>query len=263
VGVRTFEVTVRRRLVAKGEESGVSANEAVVAVRRLRSPDQRGQGRADTPETGQVTADRLAEMEQCAVSIRSWNPLVIPGLLQTLPYAAAAIRTALPALPVEEVQRRAYQRGRRIRAFVERWTSHRGLGHAWFIIGQSAIRQPLINPRAHAGQLLQVMEMSKLPQVLVQVLPDEVPTPGRSGQFTVYNLEKKTPAPTPGAQLPGTRVGYIETPVGAWYTTRTDDVARLYSGFSDMIGAAWSRDRSREYIKEEMKCWGTTVERLS
>lgn len=230
------------------------------ALRRLRAPDQRGQGRAETLETGQVTADRLRAMEAYAVSVRAWNPQVVPGLCQTLQYAAAAIRMALPGLPTDEVELRAVQRARRVQAFYERWAAHVDtVGYAWFIIGESAICRPLTDSRAHAGQLRRLLALSEFPRVQLQVLPDDVPTPGRAGQFTVYGLEVGATAPMPGAGLPGTRVGYLETPVGAWYTTRTEDTARLYSGFSEMIGAAHGPAETHEFIREALE-WTLTSE---
>lgn len=238
----------------------MGAIEVQEAVRLLRAPDQRGQGRAETPETGQVTADRLAAMEGHAVSVRTWNPQIVPGLLQTIQYAAGAIKMGLPGLPVEEVERRAVQRARRVQAFYERWARHVDtVGFAWFIIGESAVRQPLINPHAHAGQLRRLLALADFPKVQIQVLPDSVPTPGRAGQFAVYGLEAGCPAPVPGPGLPGTRVGYLETPVGAWYTTRTEDTARLYSGFLEMIGAAYGPAETREFIREELECWEPAV----
>lgn len=231
------------------------------ALRLLRARDQRGQGRAETPETGPATADRLAAMEAHAVSVRAWNPQVVPGLLQTVQYAAGAIKTGLPGLPLEEVERRAVQRARRVQAFYERWAQHvETVGFAWFIIGESAIRRPLISPYAHAGQLHRLLALSEFPRVRIQVLPDGVPTSGRAGQFTVYGLEPGGSAPVPGGELPGTRVGYLETPVGAWYTTRVQDTARLYSGFSDMVGAAYDPAESRECIREELECWAPMAE---
>jgi hypothetical protein len=90
-----------------------------VALRALRSPDQRNQGRAET-ETGRAMVDRLAALEACAMTVRAWNPSIIPGLLQTSRYAAGAIKTGYPSLSAEEIHTLACARAERIAAFLSR-----------------------------------------------------------------------------------------------------------------------------------------------
>lgn len=214
------------------------------ALRGLRAPDQRNMGRATDADHGEATAENLAAVEGLARTVRAWNPQIVPGLLQTLPYAAGAIKTAHPALPGEEIQRRALQRQERIRAFAKRWTEDQGTGYAWFVLGESAITEPVINPHSHAGQLEHLLDVAEtFDKVVIQVLPDYVPTPGRTGQFSCYELQG------------GQRVGYLETLVGGWYTSRPEDIARMYAAFSDMLGVAMSPSDSRVYIKEELKWW--------
>ena len=229
-----------------------TTREAEAALRALAAPDQRGQGRA-APEVGEVDADRLGALEEHAVSVRAWNPGVVPGLCQTLAYAAGAIKTAVPALPSEEIQRRALRRGQRIAAWSRRLAD--GGGTASFILGEPAVNQPLVNAHTHGAMLAHLLEMSARPGVRVQILLDGTPTPGRFGQFTLYGLQPATQAPLADERPRGTRVGYLETPVGAWYTTRSEDIARLHSGFADITRAALSVGESQRFIQEELACW--------
>lgn len=218
------------------------------AIRHLRATDQRDQGRAETPETGPVTAERLAGIEALAVTVRAFNPSVVPGLLQTARYAAGAIKAALPALPAEEVQRRAHRRAARVDAWLGRWCDTPTVGPARFVIGSAALTQPLAGPQAHAQQLRHLVNLSAShSKLLLQILPEHTPVPGRSGQFSLYGLE----AAVGGGQ--GVRVGYLETPVGGWYTTRSADVARLHTGFTDLTGAALTPADSRDHIQEVLR----------
>lgn len=214
------------------------------ALAALRAPDQRNQGRAATPETGEVTAERLAAVEAHAVTIRAWNPQLIPGLLQTTRYAAAAVVTTAPAIPAGEVQRRAHQRAARVDAFLTRWQDPART--AVFIVGEHAIRQPLTHTAAHRAQLRQVLNVADLPNVEVRIMPTGTPSPGRLGRCALYALE---PAAGTGH---GARVGYLETPVGGWYTTRSADVALLRASFEDMTTAALGADGSRSLILEAL-----------
>lgn len=216
------------------------------ALAALRAPDQRRQGRAHTPETGEITAERLAAVEAHAVTVRAWNPSVIPGLLQTTRYATAAVAGARPSLPVEDVQRYAHHRAARVDRFLERW----GTGSAqaaWFAVGEQAIRQPIAHQSAHRVQLQQLLNVMGLPRVHVRVVPVDRPVPGRPGQLAVYGL-----APADGGRGRGARLGYLESSVGAWYTLRSDDVARLHTVFEGIIEVALSADDSRSLILEAL-----------
>lgn len=222
-------------------------------------------GRAQTAEYGEATAEILAEVESTAVTIRAWNGMVLPGLLQTERYAYAAIRLACPSLPPEELVRRVSRRMDRIQSFRMRWEMENDrVGRAWFIVGESAITRPVQNTALdHSYVLGHLLNISRSwPNMVIQVLPDVQPTPGRTGQFSLYSLEGRTDGL--GKRLPGPRMGYLETLIGGWYTTRTEDVARLHSAFSDMVGAALPPDESRRFIqREQQACWGRTTEQSS
>lgn len=220
------------------------------AVRALRLPDQRGMGRAVTPETGIVTVERIDQIEAVTTSVSAWNPMIIPGLLQTSRYAAGAIAMARPSLPATVVQRLARQRSDRCAAFFRRRQEVAHLS-AWFIIGEAAITQPLQNAHAHADQIRHLLDLAVMDRIEVQILRADRPTPGRTGQFTLYKLE-----PATGDDLP-TRLGYLETPVGAWYTQRVEDIARLHSAFCDMMDAALTQRDTIEYLKEVHAQWVT------
>jgi hypothetical protein len=172
------------------------------ALAALRAPDQRNQGRAHTPETGEITAEALAAIEAHAVTVRAWNPQIIPGLLQTTRYAVGAIASARPAFPAHDVQRYAHQRAARVDGFLARWQGSATVGEAVFVIAEQALRLPLVHPHPHHGH--------------------------------------------------GVRVGYLETPVGGWYTTRPRDVARLHHSFDDLTAAALSRGGTRDLIEEAL-----------
>lgn len=218
------------------------------AIRALRCPDQRGMGRAVTPETGIMDVDRIDAIEAVTVAISAWNPLVIPGLLQTSRYAAGAIALARPALPVEAVERLTRQRMARAAAFLRRMQEVPHFS-AWFILGETAITQPLANAHAHADQIRHILDLASMDHLTVQVLPTDRPTPGRMGQFALYKL-----APDADDEW-STRLAYLETPVGGWYTQRVEDIARLHSAFCDMMNAAMTSRDSLTYLKEEHAKW--------
>lgn len=216
------------------------------ALSLLRAPDQRHQGRAHTPEVGEVTAERLAAVEAFAVAVRAWNPSLIPGLLQTTRYAVAAIATARPSLPPAEVQRYAHQRAARVDQFMTRWQQP-AVDEAVFVLAEQAVNRPLVHRHAHRAQLRQLLSLSALPNIRLHVMPAATPVPGRAGQMSLYALEPAQPGHGKGA-----RVGYLESPIGGWYSTRSEDVARLHTAFEDLTKAALDTTDTRTLITEAL-----------
>jgi hypothetical protein len=216
------------------------------ALSLLRASDQRHQGRTVTPEVGEVTAERLAAIEAFAVSVRVWNPSVLPGLLQTTRYAVGAITSARPALPSVEVQRYAHHRAARVDQFLARWQGTAAT-EAVFVVGEQAITPPLVRRPAHRAQVQQLLNLGEHPKIHVRVMPAGRPAPGRPGQMSLYALEPAGPD-----HGKGVRVGYLETPVGGWYTTRSEDVARLHTAFADLVDAALSTDDTRTFLMEAL-----------
>jgi hypothetical protein len=215
------------------------------ALAALAAPDQSRQGRAHTPETGEISAERLADVEAHAVTVRAWNPELLPGLLQTTRYAAAVITSARPSLPREEAQRHAHRRAARVDRFLDRWGA-RPTNGAWFAVGERAVRRPLVHRSAHRAQLQQLACLADLPNVHLHVVPEDRPVPGSPGQLALYGLD-----PAHGGER-GARLGYVETPVGAWYTLRSADMARLHTVFAAIIEVALDTDDTRSLILEAL-----------
>lgn len=214
------------------------------ALHLLRAHDQRHQGRAQTPDIGEVTAERLAAVEAFAVSVRAWNPTLIPGLLQTTRYAVGAIATARPALPHTDVQRYAHHRAARVDQFMARWQQP-AIDEAVFVVGEQALAVPLVHQHAHRAQLRQLLNLSELLKIRLHVMPADRAVPGRLGQMSLYALEPSEPD-----RGKGVRVGYLETPVGGWYSTRSQDVARLHTAFAELAEAALDPTDTRALIQE-------------
>jgi hypothetical protein len=214
-------------------------------IRQLRAPDQQGAGRAETAENGPSNINRLADLDAAAVTIRAWDSTVIPGNLQTPAYSDAVIRAAHPKLPAMEVRRRVLRKEERAKAFLRR-TFDETLVHARFIIGERAITQ-CVNlgdgGETHMRQLWHLSRLAAHEKITIQVLPENIVTPGLADQFTLYGLDENH------------RVGYVETIMGAWYSTRLEDVAKLHSVFSDIAREAMSPTSTRQFIREVLGSW--------
>lgn len=214
-------------------------------IRQLRAPDQRGMGRIEATDSGPSNINRLADLDATATHIRVWDSTVIPGNLQTPEYSDAVIRAAHPRLPAIEVRRRVIRKETRARAFLRR-TFDEALTHAWFVIGERAITQAVRlddGGSVHASQLWHLSRLAAHEKVIVQVLPHNIVTPGLADQFSLYTLDEDN------------RVGYVETIMGSWYSTRLEDVAKLHSTFTEIGSQAMSPSATRAFIREVLSTW--------
>ncbi|MGN6126736.1 MAG: DUF5753 domain-containing protein [Humibacter sp.] len=212
------------------------------ALQALRAQDQRGTGRV-SGGLGPEAVDRLADLDSCTLQYRAWSPEVIPGLLQTPAYAAGAIKAHTPDMDVSELGHLVERRRRRNEQFYARRATLLEPTPlvAWFIIGEAAIRRPLMNAHSHADQLRHLCELSQnYPNIIVQVMPEDSPIPVVAEPFSLFFLD------------PGPTVAHLETVIGGWYSVAEDDIRRLKAAYSDMTARAMSTRDSWEYIKEEL-----------
>lgn len=213
------------------------------ALQALRAVDQKGMGRV-AGGMGAEATDRLADLDACTLGYRAWSPSLIPGVLQTPSYAAGAIKGHTPSLEAAEVGRLVSHRRVRAEAFLSRRNAlDKTL--AWFLIGEDAIRRPLLNSYSHAEQLRQLLAIIQdYGNIVVQVMPADVPVPVTAEAFSVFHLD------------PGPMVGHLETLIGGWYTVASEDIERLQGAFNSMTARALSMRDSRDFISEELsQCW--------
>lgn len=107
-------------------------------------------------------------LEQGAEQIRSYHPVVFPGLLQTSEYSAAVLEHSPNALGPERIRRVVALRQRRQTAFRR---SNNPL-HLSAVVDESALRRVLGGPRVMQDQLEHIVELvNGYPNVTVQLIP--------------------------------------------------------------------------------------------
>lgn len=224
------------------------------AMQALRAADQRGTGQC-AGGLGAEATDRLADLDACTTSYRTWSPLLVPGLLQTPTYAAGAIMAHAVDLDPADLGHRVERRRKRAEDFLER---RKALGAftpslAWFLIGETAIRRPLMNAYGHAEQLRHLLSLiNGYNNIMIQVMPDDSPVPIAGEPFSLFQLD------------PGPAIAHVETMIGGWYSVVPDAIKRLRSAYSTMVARALSLHETRAYIEEELSlCSGTTAEPTS
>jgi hypothetical protein len=176
--------------------------------------------------------DRLAAIEAAADSVQIWQPLFVPGLLQSYPYAAAAIHATAPALPLEDVGERAEERCLRI----DRLGRH-GARCISVVVDEAALYRPVGGYATLVDQLEHLLTLAALqPSLSVRVLPQGTEAhPGLVGAFTMYRAA-------------GRRAVHVETLTSSEITTRPDDVAAYGAAWERLLGLALLPGESLELI---------------
>lgn len=136
----------------------------------------------NTPTSLAEHVSQLLAVEAAAGVVRAWHPSLIPGILQTETYAAAAIRASAPSLPLDQVRALAVERSRRLDAHTGR--------EVRVIIGESALRRPVAGPHVLAQQLRHLLALMALrPFLDVRVMPTRADDghPALVGEFSIYD----------------------------------------------------------------------------
>jgi hypothetical protein len=172
-----------------------------------------------------------AEYETNTTTIRAWSPGSIDGLLQTADYARCQIAIE-PRVTAEQVAERVANRMARQQRVLFREDPPRGC----FLVSITSLRTMPASIRP--AQLRHLLEVSELPNVTVQVVP-ECWHPGMSGGFIVADGAAYTESATSG-QL------YADEDSVAKFAERFDSIrseAMRASESSALIREMINRDR--------------------
>jgi transcriptional regulator with XRE-family HTH domain len=169
------------------------------------------------------------KIERDATALRWWEPILIPGLLQTADYARALFRAWQRAGTDELVEDLVTGRLER-QAILDRADPP----ELWVLIEETALHRPVGSAKVMHGQLEHLAEMTVRASVTVQVVPAEVGAHG--GMLGAFIL----------ADPSGTV--YLETAVEAQITGRSALTERAALIFDRLRADALPRAASRDLI---------------
>lgn len=112
-----------------------------------------------------------AEMEQYAEAIDDWAPLLVPGLLQTAPYARSIMRSLMPWASVDEIEQLVAARLKRAKLLAKEKPPH-----FWAIIDETVIRRQVLPPAQMAELMDHIADVAKSTPSIVQILPQNMTT---------------------------------------------------------------------------------------
>ncbi|MEV7968531.1 helix-turn-helix transcriptional regulator [Sphaerisporangium sp. NPDC088356] len=178
------------------------------------------------------------DIEKEAHTLHTWQPLYVPGLLQTEEYARLVLRGE-PGITDEQVEKLVAGRLERqsilaqtaaplFRAVLDEGILHRPIG------GKDVMRE----------QLARLVEAVKSPRIGIQIVPLAIgATTGLLGGFVI-------------AQLPGgTDTVYIDSATHGHVTNQLEDVKAVHSRYDTIRAEALPQHVSVQLIREAEKLW--------
>ncbi|WNI24255.1 helix-turn-helix transcriptional regulator [Streptomyces sp. ITFR-16] len=174
-------------------------------------------------------------LETDAASLRVYESLIVPGLLQTREYAQAVIEGMWPEATPAEIDKRIQIRLKR----QDRLTDPVEPLRFWAVIDEAVLRRVVGNPQVMADQLRHLVEISELPHVTVQVLPYAVGAhPGMYGSYTILEFQEDMDA----------SVVYLEGVTSDLYLEKAPDVQNYAVMYEHLRAKALSAEHSRDFI---------------
>ncbi|MEO3812721.1 helix-turn-helix transcriptional regulator [Sphaerisporangium sp. B11E5] len=183
-----------------------------------------------------VFSGSYVALEDEASCIRTWDPQLIHGLLQTPDYSRAIIRAGLMTADDGEVDRRVAARRER-----QTLLSRDRAPDLHMIVDEAVIRRLVGGPEVRRAQLVALTDHAVRPNVTVQVVPFMAGEhPGVDGPFTILSF------PDPADP----DITYIEGTMGDVYLESVEDCVKHRQRFDGISAKAMSPEDSLALIKE-------------
>lgn len=178
------------------------------------------------------------EIEREAVALRSFQSVVLPGLLQTEAYARAVL-TGAGALPRTDIDRhitaRLARQGILRREDPPQFTA---------VIDEGVLRRPVGGRETMREQLRTLIEACSEPHVRIHIVPSSVGAyAGLNGPFVI--------ATCPDHRL----AGYLDNQLQGQVVSDIDDLAAIMAAWENVRGEALSYWQSVELIREVAETW--------
>jgi transcriptional regulator with XRE-family HTH domain len=235
----TSPVLVRALLDCYGVEDSAERDDVLDLVRADREQQKPWWRKYSTVLTA-TRYDGYLALESGAVSLANYQPMLVPGLLQTEDYARAVISQMRMELTPPEVESL-------VKVRMERQNSRLGGEHPaklWAILDEAVLRRTVGSADVMRDQLHHLAEASEQPNITVQLLPFSLGAhPGLYGPFVILTF----PAPTP-------TLVWLENPKNSVYLEADDDVDNYTEIFDQLraraLGPSETRTRIARISKE-------------
>ena len=169
-------------------------------------------------------------LESAAVRIQTYELLFVPGLLQTEDYARAIVTRGHPETADATVEERV-----RVRMSRQRLLDRPDAPRLWAVLDESVLHRPIGGHEVLAGQIDHLAEMSRRPNVTLQVVPNALSGYGGEAAFTMLRFAEP--------DVPD--IAYIEGLTGALYLDRRVEVEEYTRVMDQLTIDAYSPEETR------------------
>jgi transcriptional regulator with XRE-family HTH domain len=179
------------------------------------------------------------EIEREAVSLRWFEPLLIPGLLQTEQYARAVLEAANPASGEDEISRL-------VGARMDRQTilTQEAPPLLWVIIDEGMLIRPVGGGRVMREQIDHLIVAARLPMIMLQVIPTGAGAhPGLAGQFAIASFDVQPD------------VAYLDNALAGQIVERAVDVSRVALLYDILKAEALAPRSSIDLLRKAIQTW--------
>ena len=173
-------------------------------------------------------------LESDAARLRDFQPLVVPGLVQTEGYARAVLRAAPHAGRSEDVDRQVALRMQR-QAILDQASPP----EAWLVISESVLRMRVGGPAVMRAQLRRLADLAARTDLTIQVLPSG--TAAQVQAVSPFTMLEFADAADPA-------VVYLEHLTGGVFVENEDEVRRYRVVFDHLRAEALGTVESADLI---------------
>jgi hypothetical protein len=205
----------------------------LLSVAKLKS-DQQGRMRQDVESSSTMNDFELAiGLEGVATTIEVFDPVIVNGLLQTEAYARELITYHASITLDVDVEASVAVRMRRQTAIMREESP----AELWWVVEEHALRRPVGGTAMMADQLDHLLEVTRRPNVNVQVIPHDIGVhPSLKGAFFMLRFGDDW------------RVAYEETRRSAYYYDAPEAVEDYEKVMNHLRHLALNPKRSRALI---------------
>ncbi|MEC4015155.1 helix-turn-helix domain-containing protein [Streptomyces sp. H27-D2] len=233
--VRVSPNDLKALLRAYGVQDAAQQDQYLAAAREARTA---GWWQAYQDALPREYADYIA-LEAAANVIKSSQPILVPGLLQTEAYTRAVIHANPWITPPADIESLVKIRRER-QAILDR----EGPPRLWFIIGESAIRQLVGGPAVMREQLDRLEQLTSLQHVMIQVLPHGAGAhAGLNGPFVIFGFSAER----------GPDIVCLENLTGTLYMDQPGELEGYGTAFDHLRASALNPADSLALIQQVAK----------
>lgn len=220
---------------------GVQGDEQEALVQLAREARQRGWWHA----YNEVFTGAFVGLEADASALRTFQALLVPGLLQTERYSRAVINAMRPDSSDSEIERRIAARMAR-----QHLLSDSRPPDYWAVIDEAVLHRVVGDRNVMREQLTRMAEIAERGNVTIQVVPFDVGAhPGMEGSFVILSFPEES----------DTDVVYVDSPNSGVYLEMESDVRRYTLMYDHLCTAALTPDDSITVIADVARRFGTEI----